>query len=67
MSKHKQSRKPMPLPSRPFKDVLGGVQEQLANQDIKDAYADWHTDPADSGWDWDAPSERDQRMWKITE
>ena len=57
----------MPRPSRPFKDVLGGVQEQLANQDINDAYVDWHKDPADSGWDWDAPSERDQRMWKITE
>lgn len=55
----------MPPPSRAFRDIREVMDEADAKKQIKDGKSIWHSDPADKGWDWDGPNERDQRLWEI--
>lgn len=64
---NKHIRKPMPSPSRPHKVTVREVFDRLAKDQISEGkdIAQWHSDPADEGWDWAGPDERDQRLWEI--
>lgn len=47
-------------PTLPASRAFGSIRDyDRSNErfDIEDEI-EWHTDPADDGWDWDAPSER---------
>lgn len=65
MKNHK-ARKPMPPPSRPFKDARGKDEQSEAKKQINEAPY-FHPDPADIyGWDW--PPYRqgvDDKFWEI--
>jgi len=60
----KHIRKPMPSPSVAHDSSMQRVDESMLKKQV-DEGLNWHSDPADEGWDWAGPSERDQRLWKI--
>lgn len=64
--KRNRTRKPMPPPSVAHKSWAKQALDSYTNEQIKEAIEDFQYDPADvHGWDWPAPSERDQRLWEI--
>ncbi len=54
----------MPSPSVAHDSSMQRVDESMLKKQV-DEGLNWHSDPADEGWDWAGPSERDQRLWKI--
>jgi hypothetical protein len=67
--KNNHMRKPMPPPSVPHKLTVRAVFDKLAKEQVTEELnlreQRWHSDPADEGWDWAGPSERDQGLWEI--
>lgn len=61
----KHIRKPMPQPTVAHKSWTERHYEAYTQQQVNEAIEQWHADPADEGWDWAGPDERDQRLWEI--
>ena len=62
----KHIRKPMPSPTVAHKSWAERAFATYTNEQVKEAIEDFHADPADEhGWDWPAPSERDNNLWEI--
>lgn len=58
-------RKPMPPPSAPHRSYIEDMYKALDNEKIDEAIENFRADPADNGWDWDAPSDRASDLGEI--
>jgi len=65
MSNKPSFRKPMPKPTEVHKSLTDHADKSHTKEQVSEGIEQWHSDPADEGWDWAGPSERDQRLWKI--
>ena len=55
----------MPPPSVAHRSYIEDMYKSIDKEKIDEAIKNFHDDPADSGWDWDAPSERGNDLWEI--